>query len=64
MEEENGVSSENSVSLHCPAPSLLTWKNHMRWYVNSVKGKLSDKPTKLSTLNHAERLFVAFADVI
>lgn len=62
LEEEIGVSSEKSVYLHCPAPSLLTWKNHMRWYANSVKGKLRDQPTKSSTLNHAERLFIAFTD--
>jgi hypothetical protein len=37
----------------------------MRWYANSAKGRLRDRLTISSTLNHAERLFVlalAFAD--
>jgi hypothetical protein len=38
MEEEKGISSEDSVRHGCPAPSLSVWKEHMRWYANSGKG--------------------------
>lgn len=60
MAEEEGISEEESVRPGREAPSISLWKEHMRWYANSAKGKLRDRPTKSTTLNHAERVFVAF----
>jgi hypothetical protein len=46
-----------------PAPSLEELKPFIRFYVNSTKGKLDDKPTVRSTLLFAQRFVPGFYEV-
>jgi hypothetical protein len=63
MKEEKDMPEDFQVGQGYPAPSLEELKPFIRFYVNSSKGRLGDKPTVRSTLLFAQRFVPGFYDV-
>ncbi|KAL4982106.1 hypothetical protein BDW68DRAFT_192433 [Aspergillus falconensis] len=63
MKEEKDMPEDFQVGQGYPAPSLEELKPFIRFYVNSSKGRLGDKPTVRSTLLFTQRFIPGFYNI-